>query len=87
MSPIAARKFSKVVENLERVLAIELLVAFQAMEFLRPLATSPPLERVRQALRRVVAPLRKDRVLSEDLSAAHAFLDNPALKRLAGDLE
>jgi len=87
MSPIAARKFSKVVENLERVLAIELLVAFQAMEFLRPLATSPPLERVRQALRRAVAPWRKDRVLSEDLSAAHAFLDNPALKRLAADLK
>ena len=30
-----ARKFSTVVENLEKVLAIELLVAFQAMEFLR----------------------------------------------------
>src|SRR6266542_1537076 len=87
MSPIAARKFSKVVENLERVLAIELLVAFQAMEFLRPLTTSPPLELVRQALRRAIAPWRKDRVLSEDLSAGCAFLDNSALKRLAATLE
>ncbi len=87
MSPIAARKFSKVVEILERVLAIELLVAFQAMEFLRPLRTSPPLERVRQALRRSVAPWRKDRVLSDDLEAAHAFLDSAALKRLAAELD
>ena len=37
MSPIAARKLAAIVENLERVLAIELLAAFQAMEFLRPL--------------------------------------------------
>ena len=44
MSPIAARKFAAIVANLERVLAIELLVAFQAMEFLRPLTSSPPLE-------------------------------------------
>ncbi len=40
MSPIAARKFAAIVENLERVLAIEALAAFQAMEFLRPLASS-----------------------------------------------
>ena len=38
MSPIAARKFAAIVDNLERVLAIEPLAAFQAMEFLRPLA-------------------------------------------------
>jgi histidine ammonia-lyase len=87
MSPIAARKFSTIVMNLERVLAIELFVAFQAMEFLRPLATSPPLERVRRAFRRSVAPWKKDRVLSEDLSAAHAFLDSTALKGLASELE
>src|SRR5262249_10699785 len=46
MSPIAARKFEKVVGNLERVLAIEVLVAFQAMEFLRPLASSARLETI-----------------------------------------
>ena len=86
MSPIAARKFSTIVQNLERVLAIELLVAFQAMEFLRPLSTSPPLEGVRRALRRSIAPWKNDRVLSADLEATHAFLDSAALKDLAGEL-
>ena len=38
-----------------------------------PLATSPPLERVRRAFRRSVAPWKKDRVLSADLEAAHAL--------------
>ncbi len=44
-----------VVGNLERVLAIELIAAFQAMEFLLPLTTSSAaLERVRREFRRVV---------------------------------
>ncbi len=87
MSPIAARKFAAIVANMDRVLAIELVVAFQAMEFLRPLATSAPLERVRRALRRSVAPWRKDRVLSEDLEAARQFLDGAAVRSLAAEME
>ncbi len=87
MSPIAARKLAAIVENLERVLAIELLAAFQAMEFLRPLTSSPPLERVRRAFRRFVAPWKKDRILSDDLETARAFLDSSAMTSLAATLE
>ena len=87
MSPIAARKFAAVVENLERVLAIELLTAFQAMEFLRPLTSSPPLEKVRRAFRRIVPAWESDRVLAVDLEKAHGFLDGGAVKTLAGELE
>ena len=79
MSPIAARKLAAVVVNLERVLSIELLAAFQAMEFLRPLPSSKPIERVRRAFRRAVAPWTRDRVLSEDLEAARVFLDGDAV--------
>ena len=87
MSPIAARKFARVVENLERVLAIEILVAFQAMEFLRPLESSPPLEAIRRAFRRGVAAWRRDRQLSADLEAARLFLDGAAVSGLAARLE
>jgi histidine ammonia-lyase len=87
MSPIAARKFAKVVENLERVLSIEILVAFQAMEFLRPLASSPPLEAIRRSFRRRVSPWRRDRQLSQDLEAARLFVDGDAVKALAARLE
>jgi len=87
MSPIAARKFAVIVENLERVLAIELVVAFQAMEFLRPLRTSAPLERVRRAFRRIVMPWKTDRVLAADLEAARTFLDAPVLHNLTATLE
>jgi histidine ammonia-lyase len=81
MSPIAARKLAAIVENLEQVLAIELLAAFQAMEFLRPLASSRPIERVRRDFRRVVRPWDRDRELQPDLEAAKRFLSSPALAR------
>ncbi|MFY9551061.1 MAG: histidine ammonia-lyase [Thermoanaerobaculia bacterium] len=86
MSPIAARKFSAVVDNLERVLAIELMAAFQAMEFLKPLRSSPRLERVRHEFRRVVRPWASDRELHVDLEKARRFLSGEALRREAANL-
>jgi histidine ammonia-lyase len=87
MSPIAARKFAAIVENLERVLAIELLVAFQAMEFLRPLRTSRPLEGIRRAFRRVVPAWSGDRQLSLDMDSARTFLGSDPVRRLAERLD
>jgi histidine ammonia-lyase len=86
MSPIAARKFAKVVENLEHVLSIELLVAFQAMEFLRPLRSSEPLERIRKAFRRKIRPWKGDRILSADIHEARLFLGSEAVTSLVGTL-
>jgi len=81
MSPIAARKLAQIVANLERVLAIELLAAFQAMEFLRPLRSSAPIERVRRAFRRRVKPWVEDRELYRDLERATEFLGSDDLRR------
>ncbi|HEX9150032.1 MAG TPA: aromatic amino acid lyase, partial [Thermoanaerobaculia bacterium] len=86
MSPIAARKLAAIVENLAMVLAIELMVAFQAMEFLRPLASSGPIERVRTRFRTIVAPWSSDRELAPDLAAARAFLDGGAISKLVESL-
>lgn len=44
----------EVVENVEKVIAIELLAACQAIEFLRPLKTTVPLEEVYNVVRSVV---------------------------------
>ncbi|HEY2797749.1 MAG TPA: histidine ammonia-lyase [Thermoanaerobaculia bacterium] len=81
MSPIAARKFAAVVANLERVLAIELMTAFQAMEFLRPLRSSAPIERVRAAFRSVVKAWDHDRELHPDLERSRLFLESEAMAR------
>jgi histidine ammonia-lyase len=86
MSPIAARKLAAIVENLATVLSIELTVAFQAMEFLRPLASSRPIEGVRRSFRKVVAPWTADRELAPDLAEARAFLESDTISKLVATL-
>lgn len=54
MGGFSARKVLQVIENVERIIAIELLAACQAIEFLRPLRTTKPLEQVYQIVRQVV---------------------------------
>nr|CAD7568868.1 unnamed protein product [Timema californicum] len=51
MGGYAARKSLQVLDNVERVIAIELLAACQAIEFLRPLKTTVPLEEVYNVIR------------------------------------
>ena len=59
MGGFAARKCLQVVRNVEKVIAIELLAACQAIEFLRPLKTTVPLEEAIKVVRGSVAPWDK----------------------------
>merc|ERR1719192_2940108 len=74
MGGFAARKCLQVVRNVEKVVAIELLAACQAIEFLRPLKTTQPLEEVYKVVRSVVAPWDRDRYMSPDIEAAGKLL-------------
>ncbi len=76
MGANAATKLYKVVKNVQRILAIELLVAAQALDLRRPLQTSAPLEAVWQAFRKEVSYMAGDRVLHDDMVAAELFLNN-----------
>ena len=74
MGGYAARKALQVVANVERVIAIELLAACQAIEFLRPLKTTVPLEEVYRAVRAVARPWDKDRYMAPDIEAVTQIL-------------
>ncbi|MBA9077842.1 MULTISPECIES: histidine ammonia-lyase [Rufibacter] len=74
MGANAATKGYQVVQNVERILAIELMTAVQALEFRRPLQTSPALEKLVQAYRSQVAPLNQDRVLQPDIDKSIQFI-------------
>ena len=90
MSPIAARKFAAIVENLERVLAIELMAAFQAMEFLRPLALlAARSSGCAAAFRRVVRPWdARPRARRRTSRRRGSFLsETPSVKAIAAELE
>jgi histidine ammonia-lyase len=69
MGMTGALKLRQIVENVERIVAIELMCAAQAIEFRRPLQSSPQLEGVHDATRRVVPRLEQDRVLAGDIDA------------------
>lgn len=74
MAANAATKARRVVQNLERLLAIEWMCAAQALEFRRPGRTSSAIERLLAAYRLVVPKLTDDRILSDDLAATVDFL-------------
>ncbi len=74
MGANAATKLRRVVLNVQRVLAIELLTAAQAMDFRKPLQSSPCLQRMYNDLRREISFMDKDRILHTDLIKAEQFL-------------
>jgi histidine ammonia-lyase len=70
----AATKCVKVVENVERVLAIELMNAAQAIDMQRPTRTSPRLEEFLARFREKVPFNAEDRVMYHDIDHAVEFL-------------
>jgi len=81
MGAFAARKALQVVENVERVLAIELLAACQAIDFLRPLRSTVPIESVHSLVRGVVPFLEKDRYMAPDMHIAFRLVRTGAVLR------
>ncbi|MDB5199523.1 MAG: histidine ammonia-lyase [Chitinophagaceae bacterium] len=79
MGANAATKCLRVVQNVERVLAIELLTAIQALEFRRPLQSSAAIEKIVAAFREKVSFNDSDRVLRDDMVKAVEFLNIYAL--------
>ena len=69
MGMTGALKLRQIVENVERVLGIELMCAAQALEFRRPLKSSRRIEEAHEAVRTVVPRLERDRVLAPDIDA------------------
>ena len=80
----AALKLQQVVANTRRILGIEAVAAAQALEFHRPLLTSPPLAAAYDRLRTRVAPLEGDRLLAPDLEAAAELVRRGELAAAAG---
>ena len=67
MGPIAGIKANRVLDNLRRVLAIELLAAAQALYLTREHRASPRIEGVYEQIRQFVPPMENDRVMTDDI--------------------
>ena len=80
MGANAATKCKRVVDNAEKVLAIELLTAVQALEFRRPLKSSPAIEEIVTAFRKEVSFNDADRILQVDMMKAIEFIKLEPIK-------
>lgn len=76
MGANAAIKLYKIVLNVERVLAIELFNAAQALEFRRPLKSSPAVEAIFEKYRKVVPFIVNDEVMYPHIQHSIEFLRN-----------
>ncbi|WP_262250219.1 histidine ammonia-lyase [Parapedobacter soli] len=74
MGAIGGRKLNKVIDNLEYILAIELLYAAQAMDFRRPLRSSEILESCHTLVREYVTFSKRDRILADDINVLHQLI-------------
>jgi histidine ammonia-lyase len=74
MGANAATKLLRVVDNLERILAIELFNAAQALEFRRPAKSSPYIEEFIASYRSVVGFIEQDRIMYKEMDKTIEFL-------------
>lgn len=78
MGSISGRKFNQILENLEKILAIELMYAAQALEFRRPNTFSDIIEANFKIIREKVKKLEDDRLLKDDIAAMIALVKQQA---------
>lgn len=83
MGSISGRKLHQVIDNLEYILAIELLYAAQAVDFRRPLTSGPVLEAVHQHVRNTVPFAAADRIFAYDIQQLHTIITNQSLVNVA----
>ena len=76
MGANAATKALKIMENLERILAIELMNASQAIAFRKPLQSSDFIEMFLKAYREEVPLVKEDRILHYDIIKTVDFLNS-----------
>ena len=75
MGANAATKLHKIIDNLRYIAAIELMNAAQAIDFRRPLKSSPLIEKVMKAYREVVPFVNDDVVMTDYIQATMDFLE------------
>mgnify|MGYP005839572857 CR=1 FL=1 len=76
MGANAATKAFKVAQNTKRILAIELFNAAQALEFRRPLKTSPILEKIFEDYRKEINFIEEDEIMYLLMNKSVKFIDN-----------
>lgn len=84
MATFAARRLGEMVDNVEAIVAIELLAAAQGIDFHRPLKSSAKLEQVHSLIRQKVPRYEHDRWMAGDIDSARQLVHDGAISKAAG---
>jgi histidine ammonia-lyase len=74
MGATAAIKLMKILDNLDIIIAIEFMNAAQALEFRRPMKSSPIIEKFVESYRKKVSFIEKDIVMYKEIEKTVEFL-------------
>ncbi len=85
MGSISGRKLNRVLDNLEYILAIELMTACQAIEFRRPLKSSAILEAAHDYVRQFVGFAEEDRIFAEDINKIKTIVSDLSFVKRVND--
>lgn len=91
MGTIAARKFLQITKNAERIVAMEMLSASQALDLLKPLVPSGTVAKAFHKIREIVPFATEDRVFAVDIEAIRKMICHDDLMKVVqqtvGELE
>jgi len=76
MAPWAGQKLLNIIENVEKIIAVELLTACRALEFHKPLKPAPVINSVWKMLRRHVKMISSDHLLSTEIETATKLISS-----------
>jgi len=79
MATFAARRLHEMIENIDGIIAIELISAANGVEFHRPLQSAAPMEKIMTEIRRKIEPYYEDRFFYDDIKNAKQILADESL--------
>lgn len=83
MGSISGRKALSVIENVEKILAIELICAAQSFDFHAPLKSGKIIEAVHAFVRSRISHAKEDRVFADDIEKAIDIITSKEILRIA----
>lgn len=86
MGSISGRKTLRIIENLEKILAIELICAAQGFDFRRPLKSTKILNSCHDFVRQKIPKVDHDRVFADDINIALDLIKNHELVRVVNEV-
>ncbi|MBN2349226.1 MAG: histidine ammonia-lyase [Bacteroidales bacterium] len=86
MGSISARKTLRIIDNLEKILGIELFCAAQGYDFRKPLKSGILVDECYRFIRSKISFAENDRIFSEDMNVAISILKNKELITLTNKL-